>query len=274
MNTFDPVAYWEDRLQKNPGITGVGYTSLGERYNKWLYRVRGKVFKRVVRQLSIDWPAARVLDIGSGTGFYIQRWKDIGVGSVTGSDLTEVAVSRLQAKFQNTDFVRVDIGGSLEDLGTGRFDIVSAFDVFFHIVDDRRYQRAIENVHSLLRTGGWFLFSDLFLHGPTQRSIHMVSRSWVEVDQLLQATGFEVVRRLPMFVLMNHPIDTSSRMHAFLWKVFVRAVRYHEALGYVSGAALYPVELMLTGILRESPTTEILVCRKKSDMAGFPIQSQ
>ena len=37
------------------------------------------------------------LDVGSGTGFYVQAWRDLGAGSVTGCDLTQAAVDRLRS---------------------------------------------------------------------------------------------------------------------------------------------------------------------------------
>lgn len=266
---FDPTAYWEERLLKNPGITGVGYTALGRCYNHWLYKIRRRVFLRLGRTLKSDWRATRVLDIGSGTGFYFQLWKEMGVGFLEGSDLTEIALSRLREKFPGDTFQQLDIGGKVSQPEIECFDVVSALDVFFHIVDDSRYARAFKNVHNILRPGGYFIFSDLFLHGTTQRGVHVVSRSLREVEELLQTTGFAIVRRVPMFVLMNQPLDTDSQVHAFLWRAFVYTVRQSEVLGYAFGAGLYPLELLLTRILNESPTTEILVCRKTSAMSNL-----
>ena len=259
---FDPAAYWEERLRKNSGIAGVGYTTLGRCYNQWLYKIRRRVFLRLGNSLKSDWRTARVLDIGSGTGFYIQLWKEMGAGLLEGSDLTEIAVSRLRQKFVGETFHQLDIGGSLSLRGTGCFDVISAIDVFFHIVDDVRYTRACENVYNMLRPGGYFIFSDLLLHGTTQRSLHMVSRSLTEVEELLRTTGFEIVRRVPMFVLMNPPFDSCSQARMFLWRALAYTVRQSEVLGYAFGAALYPLELILTRVMRESPTTEILVCKK------------
>ena len=70
----------------------------------------------------------------------------------------------------NAHAMRLDIGAPLapcfvEELG--RFQAISAYDVLFHIVDDARYERAIQNISALLSPGGVFFFSDLFLHGET-----------------------------------------------------------------------------------------------------------
>ncbi|HZQ24308.1 MAG TPA: class I SAM-dependent methyltransferase [Terriglobales bacterium] len=261
-SSFNPSEYWEERLRTNPGITGVGYTSLGTGYNYWLYRVRRKVFLRVLRARGIDWSKATVLDIGSGTGFYIELWKELGASAIVGSDITEIATSDLRARFPEQTFLRLDIGAELPNSLTNSFDAVSAFDVFFHIVDDSRYRAALENIRNALRPGGWFFFSDIALHGPTQRSIHMVSRALCEIEDLLQRVGFHTIDRIPMFVLLNQPLDTNSTFHPFLWQLFVHAVRICKPIGYLSGAIVYPLELMLTALCRESRTTEILICRK------------
>ena len=109
---FDVAVYWEERLRNNPGITGVGYTSLGRGYNEWLYRIRRRVFLRLMRSLKGNWSANRVLDVGSGTGFYIQLWKEIGVKSLVGSDLTEISVLNLRAKYPFDTFHQLDIGAA------------------------------------------------------------------------------------------------------------------------------------------------------------------
>jgi len=139
---------------------------------------------------------------------------------------------------------------------------VSAFDIFFHIVDDLRYRTAIDNIYTVLRPNGWFIFSDILPHGPTLRSIHMVSRSLGDVEAMLKRAGFQIVDRVPMFVMLNQPLDATNAVHPFLWQSFVHAVRLCEPLGYAAGAVFYPLELLLTKICRESPTTEIIVCRK------------
>lgn len=266
MTTFDAASYWEDRLTRNPGVRGIGHTDLGTQYNRWLYRVRRRVFFRTIRSLrrstSMDWSSARVLDIGSGTGFYVQLWKEAGVQSITASDLTNIAIRRLREALPGQKALRLDIGETLPIEQLGQYQAISAFDVFFHIVDDTRYERAIQNVSSLLAPGGLFLFSDLFLHGETLRVEHMVCRPLEEVTRILRRAGFEILRRIPMFVIMAQPLDTRSVMGRFLWRLMTYPIKKSEAAGFVAGGILSAVEVGLTRFVSESPTTEIMVCRK------------
>lgn len=270
MATFDSKAYWEARLAANPGIRGVGFSALGEAYNRWLYRVRRRVFLREARTLPIDWAHASVLDVGSGTGFYIQLWEELGVGSVAGADLTALAVSRLRQQFPGRDFFELDIGTTSAVQGLGPFEIVSAFDVLFHIVDDEKYWAAISNIYSLLRPGGWFLFSDQVLDTSCKRMEHVVSRSRADLHEALSAAGFVDVRRRPVFILMNHPVNSRSGAQKFAWSALTYPVRkcrpLTEPLGWALGAALYPPEIFLTRVLRVGFSIEMFTCRKPAQL--------
>lgn len=257
--------YWELRLKKNWGLHGVGHISYGARYNHWLYKVRRNIFNREMKQLKGDWGQSDVLDIGSGTGFWIDAWQALGVHSVTGSDLTQVAVDHLQQSHPRHRFTRLDISGPLDfqSLG-GPYDVVSAFDVLFHITSDAKFFSSIINIHRLLSDRGYFVFSDNFVHGKEVRGNHQVSRTLAEISEAVTKAGFRILRRIPVFVLMNAPVDTRGTWPFKLWRLAMLPVRAAPLLGSLYGPVLYPLELQLTRFLRESPTTEMMICRKES----------
>jgi SAM-dependent methyltransferase len=261
MTEFDAKQYWEHRLEANPGLQGVGFLRLGRHYNDWLYRVRRDVFLRWARSLGIDLSRVDVLDVGSGTGFYIDRWRELGVRSVAGSDLTEVATRSLRRTHPDTEIFQVDIGTDLGPLTDRRFDIVSAFDVLFHIVDDAGFERAVAQIRSLLQPGGLFVWSDNFVHHRTAQAAHQANRSLDSIHKALAVAGFEVVERRPMFVLMNGPADTRNPLVKAWWFTVLALASLGEPVGWTLGALLYPLELLLTRVLRESPSTELMVCR-------------
>jgi len=273
---FDNKAYWESRLREHYSLAGVGYLRLGRRFNQWMYRIRGEVFDRVVQGIGngdwgsreqvvrSGWTGASVLDVGAGTGFYVDRWKRLGA-RITGLDLTDVAVEELSRCFPGNRFVRADIGGPLDQmpLRPASFDAISAFDVLFHIVDDAAYSRAFQNIASLLRPDGWFLWSDNFLRHNAERVRHQASRPMAESLRIVEAAGLTVVTRVPMFVLMNYPADTRSRLARWAWTAMVAPAMLGEPLGWALGAALYPLERVLVRAKRESPSTELMVCRRR-----------
>lgn len=261
---FDNRGYWESRLREHCSLAGVGYLRLGRRYNEWMYRVRGEVFDRIVERVAKreERRGWHVLDVGAGTGFYVDRWLGMGA-EVTGLDLTEVAVEELTRSFPHARFVQADIGGPIGTvpLAPGSFDAVSAFDVLFHIVDDAAYARAFHNIAALLKPRGWFLWSDNFLRHPTERVTHQVSRSLEESTRAVKAAGFEVIGRVPMFVLMNYPADTTSKLARWAWTAMVAPATLGEPVGWALGAALYHLERALVRVKRESTSTELMVCR-------------
>lgn len=256
---FDPRAYWDRRLDRKWSLQGVGLARVSRRYNNWLYRVRSRVFHRVIGALDVEPRGARVLDVGAGVGFYVERWLRLGA-DVDGVDIADSAVRRLGPRYPGANFERLDISDDVAGL-RGDYDIVDAFDMLFHIVDDERHERAIKNVYELLRDGGYFVFTDVFARRRTQPSAHYVRRSLAEIEDVVRGAGFEVVRRQPAFVLMNYPYD-SNRWHRKLWRHVMAPMMRSELFGGLLGALLYGPELALTRALRESPTTEVMVCRK------------
>lgn len=263
---FDPREYWEKRLSEKWGLHGVGHLSYGRPYNEWLYRVRKNVFLRQLRRLLVQLPQAEVLDIGSGTGFWLRTWKAVGVRSVVGSDLARVAVQNLRTENPGTEVLEIDITdeATVRGLVGRQFDLISAFDVLFHIVDEKRFASAIANIAELLRPGGYFFFSDCLLHRRSRHAKHEVDRTLEDFKRELHARDLEICSRVPVFVLMNTPIDLPLEFPQLAWRLLMSPVRFVPWLGHVYGALLFLPEILLTTLLPESPTTEMVICRRVS----------
>jgi SAM-dependent methyltransferase len=259
---YDPKAFWENRLRGDFTLYGVGFRGIGRPYNEWLYRVRSRVFRRLVKKIEPSLHSARVLDIGSGTGFYVREWLRLGVDSLVASDITEVSCERLRQEFPTIEVQNLDIGSDVQALEAGSFDVVSAFDVLFHIRDDDQYRQALANIASFLRPGGHFLYSDNFLRAGEHRAVHQVSRLRSDIESSLAANGLTIIERRPMFVLMNAPVDTQSALLKAFWSRLESQLKKSERHSRILGGALYPLEIGLTKVMREGPTTEVVLCRK------------
>src|SRR5690349_24265699 len=93
---FDPRRYWEDRHERTRGLAGVGYLGLND-LNAWMYRVRTHVFRRLLAPYASQVRGARVLDVGAGTGFFVDLWTKLGAREVVALDIAAVACERLRA---------------------------------------------------------------------------------------------------------------------------------------------------------------------------------
>jgi len=260
---FDPNRYWEQRLTDSYTLGSVGWSGLGEAFNRWMYAVRKRVFRRVVGE-SIDNPSdLRVLDLGSGTGFYLNVWRELGVRDLSGSDLTSTAVTRLRAAFAHIPIHQLDIGGDPEQLPDEQYDVVSIMDVLYHVVDDQRYAQALHNLSRLLKPGGKLIFSENCV-AHTQAGAHQVSRSRIEIERLLKDAQLVPTLQRPMFFLMNSPIDSDSRILRRWWFTVVRLSARHEVLGWSLGAAVFPWELVLVRLTTRGPSSKIIVCQREA----------
>jgi 2-polyprenyl-3-methyl-5-hydroxy-6-metoxy-1,4-benzoquinol methylase len=196
--------YWESLHRKRYGLQSVGYVGVGTPFNAWMYRLRRQLFLQAVPPFIPARDNLEILDVGSGTGFYLDRWRELGFRSVHASDVSEVAVQRLRERYPTCEVAQLDIGDeSAATLGR-RFDVVSTMDVLFHITSDRRYERAFANLASLVKPNGLLVFSENFVHQRNPREAQQVNRSLAEIEFLLRKVGFEPLARRPMFVLMNH----------------------------------------------------------------------
>ena len=50
--------------------------------------------------------------------------------------------------------------------------------------------------------------------------------------------------------------------------LLTRAVSTSDVIGWLAGALLFPIEVALCSLLREGPSTEMMVCRRIEQPAG------
>ena len=130
----------------------------------------------------------RVLDIGSGTGHWIDFFRNVYcVKQAVGIEFSASMVGHLRDKYrhvpeveiQETDIARS--GLTADDLG-GTFDFISAIGVMFHIVDDERWSAALRNLARVLKPSGLLLVGGEF--GTATRNVQFhktdVFRTWKE----------------------------------------------------------------------------------------------
>lgn len=196
---YSPRDYWEQRLSGSFNLRGVGHRNFSESYNDWLYRRKARCLTKALEGATVQ--GAQVLDIGCGTGFFVDQYLRRGA-TVRGIDITDVSIRQLREKYRG-QFDTQDISAA-EFVPAPPVDIVNMWDVMYHIVDPESYERALANIARSLKPGGLFLFTDWF-GAPADHRIaaHVQGRCLATHQQRLGALGFTLEGLHPLYHMLN-----------------------------------------------------------------------
>jgi SAM-dependent methyltransferase len=235
-----------------------------------MYRSLMRAVGRTIDEAGVRAAGARVLDVGAGTGVWIDFWERGGASEIAGVDLAESSVAYLAARWPGHRFACVDIGATGAEL-PGDNDIVSAMSVLLHIVDDERFARAIAALGTALRPGGALITIDpAVVHGWWGQDFGAAANSRArpieEYRDALAAGGLELELVRPATVLLSNVIDTRSerafRLLALYWSLLTRAVGPREWAGAAAGAVLEPLDRAAARVARSGPTAKVLLARR------------
>ncbi|HEX6708349.1 MAG TPA: class I SAM-dependent methyltransferase [Albitalea sp.] len=260
---YVPERFWEERYA-TLDLTRSGHRDLPEAYNRWLYRRKQAVLRRSLRAAGFDPAGKRVMEIGVGTGVYVDFWKRLGVSAITGLDISSAAIEFLRRQHPGHDFLKCDVTEPDAQGACGSdFDLVTALDVLYHVVDDTRLERALRNVRAALRPQGLFAIHDQFLHRATEHRGYIRWRSLEDWQRLLAANGFEIVSRTPIFFSMIQTNDCATprgaaRMESLWGRLQPWMVRFPSLLG----ATGYALDTVLGRVLKEGPSMELMLVRR------------
>ena len=169
---YDPQAAWNARYRQAVAQGGIDDKAtitrradpLKARYH--YNAVENAILEWALRAPFPDQPT--LLDVGSGAGHWIDFYRSVfDARGVVGIELAAPAADALRLNYAAESDVSVeelDISGDIE-LGE-RFDIVNAVDVLFHVVDDGRWRRAVQNLGRHLAPGGRLVIVELVARIP------------------------------------------------------------------------------------------------------------
>ncbi len=249
-DTYHPQEFWQERLSENFDLRGTGHPGLSAAYNERCYRLRRAVLDAVLVRNRVPVAGHSVLDAGAGSGFFLHHYLERGA-HVTGVDLTEVSVRELAKRFPGARFEQGDLSMWR---ASERFDLVSCFDVLFHIVDNAAWDAALTNLADAVRPGGYFVFTEYFpRRQPHAQAGHNVTRDWDTYRTALLARGLAILENRPTHHLMN------SDLGAF--RFLNRAPEF-----------LYRIDLALltAGLLENRGPNRIVLTRKADPGAPLP----
>lgn len=260
-NKFDPGAYWKERLGGRFDLTGVGYRRRSRAFNRWVYRARTELLDELFEQYGWPFKGRAILDIGCGTGYFIDHWLQRKAGKVEGIDVTEVSVNRLTEKFPEARFRLADVGAPDLEVD-GQFDYVSIFDVLYHIVDDRRFEQAVANLSRLSRIGTKVIITDLFGTSSVKGKKHVRNRSLDCYTEVFAKKGFRLLDIRPLFFTLMPPGRLAGWLGYWIgnigWEILTLPARWEKA-GQLWGRLLYGVDSNLRRRFDRGPSHHLAV---------------
>jgi len=283
--TYEKTQYWERlHLEHSDSLSAVGYSEMGRGFNEATYGLRLAAAEEILRRAGCS--PHTVLETAVGVGAYARLWKKLGVDGWVGVDLAQTAVEHLRARFPEATFFQADIAACDDGLHTAlagrRFDLVTAIDVLYHIVDEAEFSRALSALAESVTPDGFLLLTDVFVDSPRRIAAHVLRRPLERYEELLAEVGLVLVEREPIFAILGDPVRRSA-FHAIdlgmylVWRVLSKIVRIvpfglRDWVGRVSARLLTPLDSLLKRAGHARGTNlELALFRKSKAHAREPL---
>ena len=91
---YTPSQYWS-RLHDRRDLSAVGQSGLPSAMNQQLYRILARNLRRFLRQNVPEPIGPNAFEVGAGTGFWFDLWRELGAERIDGCDLVPAAVEDL-----------------------------------------------------------------------------------------------------------------------------------------------------------------------------------
>jgi hypothetical protein len=248
------AVYWESIHEKRAGeFSAVGYPELGEGFNRVTYSLRLQAVERLLRRCGAPQPVI-LLEGGVGIGAYAPLWRELGVSRWIGLDISATAVEQMARKYPAGEFRTADLCNREEldvVLGSSRFDLVTAIDILYHIVDDGNFCEALDNLASRVSLDGLFLLSDIFSRQDCTPAKHVKRRSLDSYYKILEPCGFRLLGRGQVFGVIGYgeipSAGVADTLLSTAWRGAAKLVRTCPAaarglVGTAAGHGLKPLD--------------------------------
>jgi SAM-dependent methyltransferase len=189
------AGFWEAKYRRD------GHTGYDDRR---IYRYDQPLrIRRVRRELARTFPGGltgrRGLDVGCGTGDFIQLLVDAGCASVRGIDISPGVVEAARRRFGTLgDRVGVEVGALPgAPLGRRQFDVVTCITVLQHVVDDGEAVAALRAIAESLTPTGRVIVLEIAPERavPALQPDVLRERTRGDWEQLFAVAGLVVERR-------------------------------------------------------------------------------
>jgi len=225
-------------------------------------------------------PGSAVFEVGFGVGFYMNFWRTVGCGHVTGVEISPTAVANVKARHPNFDLRLLDIGELHNETDwlalQGSFQLVTLIDVLYHIMDDAEASQALRNVAQLVASGGVLVLTEKFpataLPISESRIVRRRPLDWYE--QVLGEQGLTRSDLVPVFWCMDPPIFNSGQLPKaltgyLLWAAMRASLKYwpkkgsvQDRIGQVVGKIGAGIDRIMVSSMHTSPNLTMAVFRR------------
>lgn len=165
--------------------------------DKFLDRYNYNSIENAIIPYLIDYRNPLMLDVGSGAGHWISFCLYLfEYPTIMAVDISDTCTIKLKEKYKSKiNCLKVDFGDSVS---LDKFDLIFAIGVLHHIVEDNRFQRALNNIHNNLENGG-LCFIATELSGrqfKANKDIYKKYRKLPEWESGLDKAGLHIVETI------------------------------------------------------------------------------
>lgn len=170
---------------------------------------RNRLFKSMVQRYLSPTGKTKFLEIGCGTGDFIQQIVENEKLEITGSEIYLKGLQYAKQNLPDVDFIQFDVTrGKVGD----QFDMIAAFDVIEHIENDTT---ALSNINQMLSKDGVLIISvpqHMFLWSRLDEIVkHKRRYSRRELVSKLEENGFKI-DYATSFLFTLFPLMLASRI--------------------------------------------------------------
>ncbi len=216
---YDRKSFWESyyrsatQSELSDGVTVAhNYDPMMSAYHYNL--LENSIIEAIIDE-NVPCKGIRIVDIGSGAGHWIQFYSELmDPKAISGLEISATAVDALRTKFSsmgaNCSICHQDIAAPDFTLSP-KVDLVNAIGVMFHIVEDRMWQQALQNISECLKPNGYVFVGGQF--GRLSRAVQFHNKdSFSDWDDYTSIVTLKELRQLSSKdeVLVNKRIRSLS----------------------------------------------------------------
>jgi 2-polyprenyl-3-methyl-5-hydroxy-6-metoxy-1,4-benzoquinol methylase len=280
--SFDPRHYWEERIGRHCDLEGVGCEGRNATLNQFLYKAKTRAMNRALSRLPLALASSdlRILDVGTGTGFWIDYFLAKGIESITAVDIAPAAVRFLKEKYcslETMNFVCADVGSDeFSEEARSMFGLVIAMDVLYHIIENGKFCATIRNIARVLEPGGYLFLTDILSLRRKKEAVspqeHVRWRGLAQYKQELERKSLDIVYLAPMYTLLQSPVDAAGifagLLNSFYYQITCRLTSKTASTPVVIQkaylSALYGLDSLMIFSPRFGVSTKLLVAQKRT----------